>query len=127
MAGSKDTGEVTVDWGINGAVLFGRQKAKINHTTQAYILPFTPYIQYVGYYYRQVYQHLHHSTRSRAIVVPNVGGFAGLSVKYPNAKFSLGYRADFFFGTVDAGIDARHTKNLSFNGPFAAISIGLGG
>ena len=59
--------------------------------------------------------------------MPNLGGFAGISVKYPNAKISLGYRADFFFGAVDAGIDARRTKDLGFNGPFATISIGLGG
>jgi len=40
---------------------------------------------------------------------------------------SFGYRADFFFGAVDEGIDARHTKNLGFDGPFTTISIGLGG
>lgn len=65
--------------------------------------------------------------RSRTVTVPNLGGFAGVSVKYPNVKMSLGYRADFFFGAVDAGIDARNTKDLDFQGPFATVSIGLGG
>jgi hypothetical protein len=82
---------------------------------------------YDGYYYSRVYSTSHHQTRSRRVTIPNLGGFAGLSVRYPNAKFSLGYRADFFFGAVDAGIDARHAKDLGFHGPFATISIGLGG
>ena len=34
----------------------------------------------------------HHSTRSRNVTVPNIGGFAGLSFAYPNAKISLGYQ-----------------------------------
>jgi hypothetical protein len=129
LVGNRDDGELTFDWGINGALLFGRQKAKISHTTQAYHMPVTqPYgALYDGYYYSRVYNNPHQHTRSRTVSIPNLGGFAGLSVKYPNAKFSLGYRADFFFGAVDTGIDTRHTKTLGFNGPFASISIGLGG
>jgi hypothetical protein len=127
VLGNKDQGELTFDWGINGALLFGRQKARTDHKTQAYHMPFTPYPIYIGYYYTRIYEHPHHDTRSRKVTIPNLGGFAGLSVKYPNVKFSLGYRADFFFGAVDAGIDARHTKDLGFHGPFATISIGLGG
>ena len=127
VSGSKQAGELTLDWGLSGAVLFGRQKAKTDHTTQAYYLPFTPYVAYEGYHYTRVYQHLHHSTRSRSVTIPNLGGFASVSVKYPNMKFSLGYRADFFFGAVDAGIDQLRTKDLGFQGPFAAISIALGG
>jgi len=129
LTGNPDDGELTLDWGINGALLFGRQKAKISHTTQAYHMPVTqPYgALYDGYYYSRVYNSPHQHTRSRTVTVPNLGGFAGLSVKYPNVKFSLGYKADFFFGAVDAGIDERHTKTLGFNGPFASISIGLGG
>jgi len=84
---------------------------------------------YDGYYYTRVPQKSGRGSRvsSRSVIVPNLGGFAGVSVKYPNVKFSLGYRADFFFGAVDAGIDTRHAKDLGFSGPFAAISVGLGG
>jgi hypothetical protein len=69
----------------------------------------------------------HHHTRSRAVTIPNVGGFAGFSVKFPNAKVSLGYRADLFFGAIDGGIDARKTYDRAFYGPFASFSVGLGG
>jgi iron complex outermembrane receptor protein len=65
--------------------------------------------------------------RSRLVAVPNVGGFAGISFKYQNAKVSFGYRADEFFGAMDGGIDAHKSENRGFFGPYANISIGLGG
>ena len=124
LVGNRDAGEITLDWGINGALLFGRQKAVVDHETQASHRPGT----YYGYYYVEtLYDVPHRVARSRKVTIPNIGGFAGISVKYPNAKVSLGYRADFFFGAVDAGIDERRTKDLGFQGPFASISIGLGG
>lgn len=121
LVGNSDDGELTFDWGLNAALLFGRQKAKTQHTMTVYHKSFS------SYYYHYVASHPapHHSTRSRSVAVPNLGGFAGLSVKYPNAKISLGYRADFFFGAMDTGIDARRTSDLGFTGPFATISIGL--
>jgi hypothetical protein len=120
LLGDKERGELTVDWGVNAALLFGKQKAKTEHTTQAHQL--TTSNAYPRTYYR------HHSdARSRSVVVPNLGGFAGFSVKYPNVAVGVGYRADFFFGAMDAGIDTRQKKTLGFSGPFGTISIGLGG
>ena len=40
---------------------------------------------------------------------------------------SFGYRADFFFGAIDGGIDKRHSETLNMSGPFVTISFGLGG
>jgi hypothetical protein len=60
-------------------------------------------------------------------VVPNVGGFAGVSLQRGAAKVSLGYRVDFFFGAMDGGIDTTKSENRGFYGPFANISIGFGG
>ena len=65
--------------------------------------------------------------RSRTVTIPNVGGMAGVSLKFPNAKVSLGYRADFFFGAMDGGIDTAHRENVGFYGPFATMSVGIGG
>ena len=125
ILGNAEAGEITLNWGVNAAILFGRQKAKTDHATHAYHLPGLPFAYY---YYQSLYTTSHNNpARSRTVAVPNLGGFAGLSVKYPNVKVSLGYRADFFFGAVDAGIDERHTKDLGFHGPFASVSIGLGG
>ncbi len=65
--------------------------------------------------------------RSRSVVVPNVGGFAGVSIDFPNVKVSAGYRGDFFFGAMDTGFDTAKRSTIGFYGPFATVIIGLGG
>jgi iron complex outermembrane receptor protein len=124
-----------VDWGANGAMLFGRQKASAQHYQTGRYWPKTRdgslcAGQYVDGQQQCAY-HVPptadgHTTR-RSVVVPNLGGFAGVSYRYQNAKISLGYRADFFFGAIDGGIDSRKSENLNMSGPFATISFGLGG
>ena len=122
VVGQPDAGELAFDWGVNAAVLFGRQKAQVQHQTTA---------NYAYGYFRQhrvqLSQASSHHTRSRSVVLPNIGGFAGISFRLPNAKVALGYRADFFLGAMDGGIDSRKTSDRNFYGPFASISIGLGG
>ncbi|HEY5238297.1 MAG TPA: hypothetical protein VIJ62_07955, partial [Rhizomicrobium sp.] len=117
--------DVTLDWGVNAAVLFGRQRAKVHHDALAKSHPEhneTPGYRIVTYSPTPV-----NVTRSHTATVPNVGGFAGLSFRYANAKVSAGYRADMFFHAMDGGIDARKSENVGFYGPFATISVGLGG
>jgi hypothetical protein len=121
VAGSSAGPEFDFDWGLNAALLFGRQKTKTEHReTGRYESPNNFYA------HTTVYQHgLTHHTRSRTVATPNVGGFAGFSLRFPNAKVSLGYRADFFFGAMDGGIDVRKTYDRNFYGPYATISVGL--
>jgi hypothetical protein len=123
LVGTQDSSEVTFDWGLNGALLFGRQKTSAHHTTMAHHIIRHTYGTIPTLYPTKV----HNTALSRSVVVPNVGGFAGMSLRFPNAKVSLGYRADFFFGAMDGGIDTRKTYDRGFHGPFATISIGLGG
>lgn len=119
VVGNLDDEALTVDWGVNAAVLFGRQRASGDHQTSGHYRHGT---SNSGYY------SLGKSfNRSRRVTVPNVGGMVGMSLKFPHAKISVGYRGDFFFGAMDAGIDERDTRDVSFRGPFATISIGLGG
>ncbi len=121
LVGDADDGGLSFDWGVNAAVLFGRQKVAAAHTTSS------RYFRGPLFAYTPGHSQDHATRRSRSVVVPNLGGFAGLSVRYAAAKFSLGYRADFFLGAMDTGIDRRKTENMSFHGPFARVSIGLGG
>jgi hypothetical protein len=125
LLGNPESSELAFDWGINAALLFGKQKVQTQHQSS-------------GIYYSKVkfgpghnsplYTHpLKHYARSRSVTVPNVGAMAGFSIKFPNAKVSMGYQADFFFGAMDTGWDARKTSNTVFRGPYATISIGLGG
>jgi iron complex outermembrane receptor protein len=141
MGNTRD-GEFTFDWGANGAVLFGRQKARGTHSTQGGYYCSNGYNRASGCPQQtpnhranfdgqknQIshYQHTTSFNRSRTAIVPNLGGFAGISLRYTNAKVSFGYRADEFFGAMDGGIDTYKSENRGFFGPFASISIGLGG
>jgi len=118
--GDVPDGQLAVDWGVNAALLFGRQKAKVHHDSAATNFHGTQTLHYtqLGTVNR---------TQSRRVIVPNLGGFAGLSYRFPNAKLSAGYRADFFFGAMDRGLDTRESVTTGFHGPYATISIGLGG
>ncbi len=113
--------------GSTGLFLFGRQKARTHHqSTARYAAPghahgFTPLTT------TSRFPATPDHTRSRAVTVPNIGGFAGLSFKYNTAKVSLGYRADFFFGAMDEGLDTARKTNVGFYGPFASVSVGIGG
>jgi hypothetical protein len=124
IAGRAEESELAIDWGLNAAVLFGRQKA----SNQREIIGYYHELKYLAGQRATLYDHVTPiPNRSHGVVVPNVGGFAGLSFHYGAAKVSLGYRADFFFGAIDGGIDTRKTYDRDFYGPFAAVSIGLGG
>jgi len=130
LLGDKDDAELSLDWGLNGAVLFGRQKARASQLISGvHITHQSTYGSVLGHFaYNPLYTPRNVKTaRARSVVVPNLGAFAGLSVRYPNAKVSFGYRADFLFGAMDVGIDSRKTTTTGFHGPFAKISIGLGG
>jgi iron complex outermembrane recepter protein len=121
--GSADTGEITIDWGLNGALLFGKQKAQLHLHTKAL---YHSKLIHNSYPLPVSYDRSSPNIHARTIVVPNVGAFAGLSFRYANAKVSFGYRADMFFNAIDGGIDTRKNENRSFFGPFASVSIGVG-
>ncbi|HEY5237372.1 MAG TPA: Lpg1974 family pore-forming outer membrane protein, partial [Rhizomicrobium sp.] len=128
LIGQTQNGEITLDWSLNGAVLFGRQKSVGSHQTKGKLSTGLASDPAQGKYfntkhYTQGFPH----NRSRMVAVPNVGGTAGLSFRYANAKVSFGYRADMFFGAMDGGIDTAKKENVGFYGPFASVSVGLGG
>jgi|SRR5580692_1360081 hypothetical protein len=124
MVGSLSDG-FSFDWGANAAFLFGRQKANVHlHTQDARYYAGTNYMNGIPTI-------LTHQTkdpsRVKTVVVPNIGGFAGLSWHLPSVKVSLGYRADFFFGAIDGGLASSKSETRGFYGPFANVSIGIGG
>jgi len=123
-----DDDGINLDWGINGAVLFGRQKVSGEAALSG--LYYKTFIKIPAQLTSGIASSYHHRVnlgRSRSVIVPNVGGFAGISFRYAAAKISLGYRADLFFGAMDGGLDSRKTYDRNFYGPYASISIGLGG
>lgn len=126
VLGNPDDEALMVDWGVNAAVLFGRQRASGVHQTSGRYYGLNGIIGSNGFPPTQ-YTRVAPFNRSRSVIVPNVGGLIGASLKFPNAKISLGYRGDFFFGAMDTSFDTRKTKTVGFYGPFATISFGLGG
>ncbi len=89
LVGNPRNAEFTFDWGANAALLFGRQKVRAHHQTMQ---------QYNSSYHFNgtlpiVYHHSYNPGRSKTVIVPNIGGFAGVSLKFPNAKISIGYQA----------------------------------
>jgi iron complex outermembrane receptor protein len=126
VTGDPQSGQATFDWGVNAAMLFGRQKTHAKHMESAVSHP-AQLAFATAAPYDQLYQQSHSRDALRFVAVPNLGGFAGLSMRYRNAKVSFGYRGDFFFNAIDGGIDKRHSETLGFFGPFANISIGFGG
>jgi len=121
--GDTQSGEIAVDWGVNAAILFGRQRANLHHHSS------TCYEHGMGYLNSCLITttQAHPYNRSRRVTVPNLGGYAGLSVRYSNAKVSLGYRADEFFGAIDGGEYVAKKDNRGFYGPYLSLSVGLGG
>ena len=123
VVGDSASMAVVFDWGINAAILFGRQRAQTHHQTSGHY-----YKGMVGPKYQTNYANPPvDRNRSHSVTIPNVGGFAGVSFRYADAKVSFGYRGDFFFNAMDTGWDTKKSSTVAFYGPFASISIGLGG
>jgi hypothetical protein len=140
MAGNTADGELDFDWSIDAAALFGRQRVKGHHQTTAKTYHLVGFqknnnqgingYDFIGYFTPQAPYAVHPTgkdiNRERSIIVPNIGASIGLSLRYADAKVSFGYRYDTFLNAMDKGIDARKTSNMTFNGPYASISIGIG-
>ncbi len=127
--GNPESGQFTLDWGANAAVLFGRQSVNAHHFSSYCHENKSCYIS--GCITIANYGPGHSKTkkarRSRNVVVPNLGGHLGISARYNNAKISFGYRADTFFGAMDGGQATAKDYNRGFYGPYMNVSIGLGG
>ncbi len=124
IVGAMHNGELMFDWGANAALIFGRQVARVGHFESAH---YHSALALGDPQYALVYKRSGGHNGSRTEIVPNAGGFAGATYRIENFKLSFGYRADFFFGAIDGGVDTRKSETLGFYGPFASISVGLGG
>lgn len=127
IAGNQQSSELTLDWGLNAALLFGRQKTKTHHQSTARYGA-DRFFAFPTVYFTTVSRGpaTPDHSRSRSVTVPNVGGSIGLSWQLQNAKISFGYRADFFFNAMDGGIDTTRKEDRGFHGPYASVSIGIG-
>ncbi len=126
ISGNTEAGQLGVDWNANAALLFGRQKMRAHHSTSGFHKSLLPG-QFPASVVKFAYSTSASPARSRSVIVPNIGGSFAVAYRFDNAKLDLGYRADLFFNAMDTGMDARKTSNVLYHGPFATLSIGLGG
>lgn len=103
--GGLGSDSISIDWGVNAAVLFGKQRA-------AGVLAYDD-----GYTLG--------TARSRNATIPELGGFAGLSYRPADFAFkvSFGYRVDAAFGVLDAGVFQRVDADRIEHGPFLKIGF----
>jgi hypothetical protein len=119
--------------GVNVAVLFGRQKVRLNHDVnhcdvQGFgTLAVCEGQTIGGDIDGRIPEPPDNVNRSRTVTVPNLGGYIGASMRYRNGKVSLGYRADTFFNAMDGGQETHQSYNRGFYGPYLNVSLGLGG
>jgi outer membrane receptor protein involved in Fe transport len=123
ILGDADDGQISLDWGVNAAALFGKQRIRIHQSVSEKKClggnTATP-----GYC-TAVYSTPTDIERSDTVTVPNLGGYVGASARYRNAKINFGYRADFFFNAMDGGQDTAKSYGRGFYGPYLNLSIGL--
>jgi hypothetical protein len=98
------------DWGVAGAILFGRQEADFSFSSP-------------GGYVTSAY------ARKKTVVVPNVEAFAALSWQLPEvpARLTAGYRVDAYFNVIDGGLEEADSVDRIIHGPFARFTISLDG
>ena len=96
------------DWGVAGALLFGRQKSEFSFTYSGFVTAYA---------------------RKKSVVVPNVEAFAALSWQLPDVpgRFTAGYRVDAFFNVIDGGHHESESVDRIIHGPFARFTIELDG
>lgn len=124
LSGSAEDGGLSFDWGLNGALLFGRQKVAQHHKTSKDHWNVVGWLDVVK---TNEYTHSYApAERQRYVIAPNLGGSIAISYRWPVARISFGYRADMFFNVIDGGIDTSKSENRGFFGPYASISIGIG-
>ena len=98
-------GGISFDWGLNAAVLFGRQKASgVLLYDDGYALG---------------------TSRDRNVTVPELGGSVGFSYRPSDSglRIAFGYRVDAAFGALDAGVFENWQVDRIQHGPFLKIGI----
>jgi hypothetical protein len=130
LFGNEEDGTISIDWGVNAAVLFGRQRSILHHTVRhcahsgfGTLVPCDG--GGIGGDNTEIVEPADDIDRSRTVTVPNIGGYLGASMRYHNGKVSLGYRADTFFDAMDGGEQTAKSYNRGFYGPYLNVSLGL--
>jgi len=125
-------GQVDVDLGLGGAVLFGRQKAVTSGNVHgdyqvAFLAAFRPPLGHGPRYTASYYDQSFGDNRTKTVTVPGLSANLGLSYSTGGFKLSGGYRVERYFDAIDGGITERKTYDRQYDGPYFKVSFGFGG
>jgi iron complex outermembrane recepter protein len=116
-------GRIDLDTGVGAAVLFGKQKTKVQEEADGVYASGIKWPKYVGSQYQTSFS----DRRTKSVSVPSLRANLGLTYTLGGVKLSGGYRVERYYKVFDAGIENRKTYDRSFDGVYAKVSIGFGG
>jgi hypothetical protein len=123
---SPTTGNLDLEAGLSGGVLFGDQKTSVEgKETTIYhegLARFFP-LPAVGYPVEQPRP----ASRSNSTSVPTLAAELGLSYGIERFKVRAGYRWERYYDVLDAGYAERKSYDRTFDGPYFKIAVGFGG
>ncbi len=126
VAGNPQGGEVTFDWGANAALLFGRQKARVQHQETAHYKHLTGGQLQATLFYRSINilrRAQQRSNRDRA----QCWWLRGCFLSYREFQSQLRLSCRFLLRCYRWRHRHAQSKHYGFYGPFVAVGIGLGG
>jgi iron complex outermembrane receptor protein len=123
LLGNQDTGHIDLDWGLDGGMLFGKQKADVRQEA------LTEYINgsNLAPVTTTVIADIPPRQESKSVQVPVAGVNLGLSYSLDRLKLSGGYRWERYFDAIDGGIDEAEQYDRTIDGPYLKLSVGFGG
>ena len=133
IMGNVQSGQLTLDWGLNAALLFGEESVHLDHVVKHCTVHGAGGLASCdgggigGSGDAMIVEPADNVVRMSNVTVPNLGAHLGLSVEYQNAKISFGYRTDEFFKAMDGGEYTRDRMNRGFSGAYVNLSLGFGG
>ncbi|MGE5501190.1 MAG: Lpg1974 family pore-forming outer membrane protein, partial [Ignavibacteriales bacterium] len=120
-------GQVDLELGLGGGVLFGRQTAHVRGRQYgAYRSGFLT-VNIDAFDLSPPYNDAIDLSRSKNVSVPTVNANLGLSYTLGGVKVSGGYRMERYYKVIDGGYMERKAYDRNVDGVYAKVSIGFGG
>jgi outer membrane receptor protein involved in Fe transport len=136
LFGSQDTGHMTLDWSIEGGVLFGQQETATTSSAKSNVFEIDSNDfanELLGFSVAHVFQPyttvatVDPDPRSENATVPVAAGSLGLSYKVGGFKVGAGYRWERYFDAIDGGYEEHRSEDRTIDGPYFKIAVGFGG
>jgi len=126
MGAADQSGQLALDVGLEGVVLFGKQTATVegqiteNYASGNFQGP-------SSYGTTTTTTPLDIAPREKDVTVPGIRANLGLAYSLGGVKLSGGYRIERYYDAIDGGWGERQEYDRTFEGPYFKVSVGFGG